>query len=84
MSSQPPGYYLFLHRQKCLLEILECVASELPRDLLNFMVVIVFSDSLLLILPIYCHPVTQLHFVTLTYVVYKLCLVLQLLSVAGC
>lgn len=84
VSSQPPGYYLFLHRQKCLLEILECVASELPHDLLNFVMVIVFSDPLLLIFPTYCHPVTQIHFGTLTYVVYKLCLVLWLLSVAGC
>lgn len=67
-----------------MLEILECVASELPHDLLNFMMVIVFSDSLLLILPVYCYPVTQIHFVRLTYVVYKLCLVLQLLPVAGC
>lgn len=83
-SSQPPGYYLFLHRQKFLLEILDCVGSELVQDLLNFMMVVVFSDSLLLIFPIYCHPVTQKHFVTLTLVVYKFCLVLWLLSVAGC
>lgn len=44
----------------------------------------VFSDSWLLIFSIYCYLVIWIHFVMLTYVVYKFCLVLWLLSVAGC